>query len=137
MDTDNKTNSTESGAVAKSIGQEIAEDVVNKLFKGASSILIYKDALNFDKITGIFSVGKKSAKLGKKTKHYKFINLLWENPHRMFDYSEIAYHLWGNANKIDAISKIRQIVYEIKQKLELSENDQTVFICNEGYMLQR
>lgn len=50
---------------------------------------------------------------------------------------EIAYYLWGKANKIDAISKIRQIVYEIKEKLGLSENDQNVFICNEGYLLQK
>lgn len=117
--------------------RDVPQDIVNQLFNKNSEILVYRDELNFNKSSGIFRVGKKSAKFGRKSKHYKFINLLWENPNKMFDYSEIAYYLWGKADKIDAISKIRQVVYEIKEKLGLSENDQTIFICNEGYMLQK
>ena len=117
--------------------RDVPKEIVSQLFNKNNEILIYRDELNFNKSSGIFRVGKKSAKFGRKSKHYKFINLLWENPNKMLDYSEIAYYLWGNANKIDAISKIRQVVYEIKEKLGLSENDQTVFICNEGYMLQK
>jgi len=121
----------------KSLPQQIAETLTEKLFSKSAEILIYKEKLNFNKQSGIFRVGKKSAKFGRKSKHYKFIHALWENPNRMFDYSEIAFYLWDKSNKIDAISKIRQIVYEIKEKLGLSESDQTVFVCNEGYMLQR
>lgn len=117
--------------------QELVKTTVEKLFGKGKEILIYNDKLSFNKMTGVFRVGKKSAKFGRKSKHYKFINLLWENPNKMFGYDEIAYILWENPNKIDAISKIRQIVYEIKEKLGLSENDQNVFVCNEGYMLQR
>lgn len=136
MDIENKANSTEKGLEGGSLGRQIAEDIVNKLFSGVSSIQIYKDAIYFDKKTGIFRIGKKSAKFSKKSKHYKLIHILWEN-RRIVEYPELAMSLWGEPkNTSETKRKIHQVVYEIKEKLGFTETDQEIFFCNDGYMLQ-
>lgn len=121
----------------KDLPQEMAEAITEKLFRKSGEATIFKEKLSFNKTTGMFRIGKKSAKFSKKSKHYKLINILWENHHRIVEYPEISSYLWDTTNvTADVKRNIHQVVYEIKEKLGLTKNDQTVFFCNEGYMLQ-